>query len=77
MAIDAIRGIVSKTNVYINSRGKLLNVGVVESIARWVGSILRVFGLGEGETREIGWGQDQGTGDVDVGVCSHLVSRHS
>jgi hypothetical protein len=58
---------VSRTNVYINAQGKNLNVGVVEMVARWVGDMLRVFGLGEGETSEIGWGQEkQGEGDVDV-----------
>ena len=58
----------SKTNVYINSRGKNLNVGAVESVARWVGQMLRVFGLGEGESSEIGWGQ-QNQGDGTFNVC--------
>jgi len=43
--------------VYINSRGKALNVKLVENIAEWVGKMLRMFGLGEGERSEIGWGQ--------------------
>ncbi|KAG6920156.1 hypothetical protein DXG01_004922 [Tephrocybe rancida] len=57
-ALDVLRDLVSKTNVYINSRGKNLNVGVVENCARWIGQMLRMFGLGEGEDPEIGWGQD-------------------
>ncbi|GLB37791.1 putative tRNA synthetases class I (C) catalytic domain [Lyophyllum shimeji] len=57
-ALDVLRDLVSKTNVYINSRGKNLNVRVVENVARWVGQMLRMFGLGEGETAEIGWGQE-------------------
>ncbi|KAF8198063.1 tRNA synthetases class I (C) catalytic domain-containing protein [Pholiota molesta] len=61
-AIDVLRDLISKTNVYINSRGKALNVGLVENIARWVGDMLRMFGLGEGETRQIGWGQVDETG---------------
>ncbi|KAG9220464.1 hypothetical protein CCMSSC00406_0003920 [Pleurotus cornucopiae] len=58
-AVDILRDIVSKTNVYINSRGKGLNVDLVDYVARWVGQMLRMFGLGEGGTAEIGWGQEQ------------------
>lgn len=57
VALDTLRDIVSRTNVYINSRGKALNVPVVENVARWVGEMLRMFGLGEGEKSQIGWGQ--------------------
>jgi cysteinyl-tRNA synthetase len=63
---------VSKTNVYINSQGKNLNVAVVENVARWVGRMLRVFGLGEGDNSEIGWGRE-GHVDGAVNVCL----RHS
>ncbi|KAI0320457.1 tRNA synthetases class I (C) catalytic domain-containing protein [Amylostereum chailletii] len=62
VALDALRELVSKTNVYINARGKDLNVGLVERVARWTGAMLRMFGLGEGETAEIGWGQEQRDG---------------
>jgi cysteinyl-tRNA synthetase len=48
VALDVLRDLVSKTNVYINSSGKALNVGVVTRVARWVGDMLRMFGLGEG-----------------------------
>ncbi|KAK7473215.1 cysteinyl-tRNA synthetase [Stygiomarasmius scandens] len=65
-ALDVLRDIVSRTNTYINSRGKNVNVGVVENIARWVGKMLRMLGLGEGESTEIGWGQEaRGLGAVD------------
>ncbi|KAI0066021.1 cysteinyl-tRNA synthetase [Artomyces pyxidatus] len=57
-ALDVLRELVSRTNVYINSRGKDLNITVVERVARWVGSMLRMFGLGEGGSSEIGWGQE-------------------
>ncbi|KAI0088164.1 tRNA synthetases class I (C) catalytic domain-containing protein [Irpex rosettiformis] len=58
-ALDVIRDVVSRTNVYINSRSinTNLDVTVVERIAKWVGGMLRMFGLGEGESSEIGWGQ--------------------
>jgi len=54
--------------VYINSRGKALNVPVVENVARWVGEMLRMFGLGEGEKSQIGWGQAE-EADTNVNVC--------
>ncbi|KAJ3790369.1 tRNA synthetases class I (C) catalytic domain-containing protein [Lentinula aff. detonsa] len=60
-ALDVLRDLVSRTNTYINSRGKAVNLGVVQNIARWVGKMLRMFGLGEGESSEIGWGQEGNT----------------
>jgi hypothetical protein len=30
--------------------------------------MLRIFGLGEGESKDIGWGQEQGEGSVNVGI---------
>ncbi|KAH9946950.1 cysteinyl-tRNA synthetase [Amylocystis lapponica] len=66
-ALGVLRELVSRTNVYINSRGASLDTSVVERIARWVGQMLRMFGLGEGENTEIGWGQDRAEegGSVD------------
>ncbi|KAF8160698.1 tRNA synthetases class I (C) catalytic domain-containing protein [Crassisporium funariophilum] len=61
-AIDGLRDLVSRTNVYINSRGKAQNVALVQNIAQWVGKMLRMFGLGEGEKTELGWGQLDETG---------------
>ena len=63
-----LRDLVSRTNVYINSRGKELEVGVVVRVASWVGKMLRMFGLGEGETSEIGWGQERDAGEESVNV---------
>jgi len=56
--------------VYINSRGKALNVDVVTRVARWVGDMLRMFGLGEGPRLEgeIGWGQDRSSSLDNVSV---------
>jgi len=56
-AVNVLRDLVSRTNVYINSRANELDVSVVELIARWVGSMLRMFGLGEGDPSDLGWGQ--------------------
>jgi cysteinyl-tRNA synthetase len=70
IALDVLRDIVSKTNVYINSSGKALNVSAVTRVARWVGDMLRMFGLGEGPRLEgdIGWGQDRSSSLDDVAV---------
>jgi len=66
-AINVLRDLVSKTNVYINSRGKAMNVRLVENIAQWTGKMLRMFGLGEGEKSELGWGQlDESGGQANV-----------
>jgi len=56
--------------VYISSSGKALNVGVVTRVARWVGDMLRMFGLGEGPwlEGEIGWGQDRSSSLDNVPV---------
>ncbi|KAK7692221.1 hypothetical protein QCA50_003845 [Cerrena zonata] len=65
-ALDVLRELVSRTNVYINSRSVNLDIGVIERIARWVGQMLRMFGLGEGETSEIGWGQELASGEENI-----------
>lgn len=72
VALDVLREIVSKTNVYINSSGKALNLGVVTRVARWAGDMLRMFGLGEGPRMEgeIGWGQDRPSPLASVSVSS-------
>jgi len=44
-ALNVIRELVSRTNVYINSRGANLEVSVVQRVAAWVGKMLRMFGL--------------------------------
>ncbi|OSX65793.1 hypothetical protein POSPLADRAFT_1064495 [Postia placenta MAD-698-R-SB12] len=59
VALDVLRDLVSRTNVYINTRSTDLDIGAVVIVTRWVGQMLRMFGLGEGETSEIGWGQDR------------------
>lgn len=72
-AINVLRDLVSRTNVYINSRANELDVKVVERIARWVGNMLRMFGLGEGDPSELGWGQvsQDGTTSVNVSNACH------
>jgi cysteinyl-tRNA synthetase len=72
-ALDVLRELVSLTNVYINSRGANLNADLLEYVARWVGQMLRMFGLGENDNSEIGWGQaEQEGGNVNVSQ-SHSV----
>lgn len=71
-AINIIRDLVARTNIYINTRSANSDISVVERIARWVGQMLRMFGLGEGESSEIGWGQELSPGEGDVNVRPFL-----
>lgn len=72
-ALSVLRDLVSYSNIYINSRNVSTNldVSVIERIAIWSGNMLRMFGLGEGESKEIGWGQDVGEGTVDVSYANN------
>jgi cysteinyl-tRNA synthetase len=72
-AVNVLRDLVSRTNVYINSRANELEVSVVEAVARWVGSMLRMFGLGEGDPSDLGWGQpsQDGSTSLNVGHACH------
>lgn len=69
-AMTVLRDIVSQANVYVTSRGKgRVNIEVVERVARWVGDMLKMFGLGEGQSKEIGWGdvrEDGAEGNVSA-----------
>ncbi|KZT10897.1 uncharacterized protein LAESUDRAFT_721290 [Laetiporus sulphureus 93-53] len=65
-ALNVLRELISRTNAYINSRGKDLDIDVVVRVGRWVGGMLRMFGLGEGETNEIGWGQDRDAAEGSI-----------
>jgi cysteinyl-tRNA synthetase len=71
-AVDVMRDLISRTNVYINSRGKSLNLTLIQNISQWVGKILCMFGLGEGEKTELGWGQQDETGG-NIDVCWSLA----
>lgn len=70
LALEVLMKLVSRTNIYINSQGRNLNIDIVEQIARWVGRMLRVFGLGEGAVAssdtEIGWGEERETASLNV-----------
>lgn len=74
-AVNVLRDLVSRTNVYINSRANELDVSIVEHVARWVGNMLRMFGLGEGNTSELGWGQSSQDGSTTLNV-SHTRHNH-
>jgi hypothetical protein len=43
-----------------------MNIDVVERIARWVSKQLRMFGLGEGQDEELGWGEVREGSSVNV-----------
>jgi cysteinyl-tRNA synthetase len=72
-ALDVLRKLMSLVNVYINQKGKNAHLQVVEHAAGWVGKMLRMFGLGEGNDEELGWGQAISEG-VNVNVCLQLLN---
>lgn len=81
-AINVLRDVVSKVNVYVNSRGsKDTNVELVVLLTQWVSRMLRMFGLGEGGAAEgeIGWGQEVGEGgsgfDVSPRFCYFISAQ--
>jgi cysteinyl-tRNA synthetase len=65
--------LVSRTNIYINTRRQSLNVALVEQSARWTGDMLRMFGLDEREKLELGWGQETVS---DANVTNVSISIH-
>ena len=65
--MDVLRELVSVTNVYINTRGAKFNPALLESLASWIGKMLRMFGLCNDDESEIGWGQgEQDQGNINV-----------
>ncbi|KAM5530533.1 hypothetical protein V8D89_015810 [Ganoderma adspersum] len=65
-AVTVLRDLVSRTNVYLKAPGGNFEIGLVQRVARWVGEQLRMFGLGEGETTELGWGQERSAEEGSV-----------
>ncbi|KAJ7346841.1 tRNA synthetases class I (C) catalytic domain-containing protein [Mycena albidolilacea] len=63
-ALGVIRDLITRTNVYITTRSKALNVQLLENTARWTGRMLRMFGLGAGPAavEELGWGVEDASG---------------
>jgi cysteinyl-tRNA synthetase len=64
--------LVSTTNTYAQKVGRTnISLEAVEEVAHWVTRMLRMFGLGEGEAKSIGWGEKrtEGEGGGDVRLC--------
>nr|CAG8571770.1 15961_t:CDS:10 [Entrophospora candida] len=56
-AMNEILELINKTNVYLSSGRKKINMNVVETIAKFITKILRIFGLVENQSLdEIGFG---------------------
>jgi cysteinyl-tRNA synthetase len=78
LALEVLLKLVSRSNVYITERGKNVNAGVVERTARWIGKMLRMFGLGEGESEyEIGWGEERREGLTNVSTFLRVCRPQS
>jgi cysteinyl-tRNA synthetase len=75
-ALQILLDLVSTTNVYLKRGRSAINIGVVRQVAGWITKMLRMFGLGEGAPREIGWGvvQEEGEGSADVSDTGDLIT---
>ncbi len=76
-AVNILRDLVSRTNVYLKAPGSNVEIGLVQRVARWVGDMLRMFGLGEGESTEIGWGQERSADEGGVNVRAWFLREES
>lgn len=65
--MDLLLQLVSRANVYERGTARAeLNVSVLVNVAEYVGSMLRMLGLGEGQdTQTLGWGSAQEKGNVN------------
>lgn len=72
--MEILLDLVSKANVYEKSHEKRadVNVGVLTAVARYVGDMLKMLGLGEGAalsaSQEIGWGVADESGEGSAAV---------
>ncbi|KAJ7162097.1 tRNA synthetases class I (C) catalytic domain-containing protein [Mycena filopes] len=68
-ALAVLRDLITRTNVYLTARGRAqVNLQLLENSARWVGEMLRMFGLGAGPAEELGWGNDDAGAAAAGGV---------
>ncbi|KAI0743951.1 tRNA synthetases class I (C) catalytic domain-containing protein [Daedaleopsis nitida] len=65
-AINVLRDLVSRTNVYLKLPGSNVEIALVQRVTRWIGDMLRMFGLGEGDLVEIGWGQERSADEGNI-----------
>lgn len=72
-ALQILLDLVSSTNVYLKRGRSSTNIGVVRQVAAWITKMLRMFGLGEGQPTEIGWGVMQADGDGAADVSPKLA----
>lgn len=68
-AVSVLLEVVSKANTYEKEARRAgasapVNAGVLDQVGRWVGDMLRMFGLGYGPVYEgqVGWGEDAAAG---------------
>ena len=73
-ALQTLADLTSQANIYLQL--KRPNLGPPRAVAEWIGRMLRVFGLGEGESSEIGWGLKKEAGEgADVSYMSPTIVR--
>lgn len=80
-ALRILQNLVSAANVYEKENRQRLNASVLETVARWVGEMLRMFGLGVDGLREseIGWGEAGGAEGAGAGssAAGSSIDRES
>lgn len=66
-AVNVLLDLVSKANIYERESRTGVNAAVLASVGRWVGDMLRMFGLGDASYREgeIGWGRAAAAGSAE------------
>ncbi|KAJ2643573.1 cysteinyl-tRNA synthetase [Coemansia sp. RSA 1694] len=77
-AMQALRGIVSRTNVYLQRGRANIDPQILEMVALYVTKILRAFGLGNDSLPlAIGWGPSPGAGAAAGAEGEHPADRES
>jgi cysteinyl-tRNA synthetase len=57
--------LISQANKYAASKGNLVNIHVLEKVAKWTTSMLKVFGVADNGA-EIGFGATNNAGAANV-----------
>lgn len=65
VAIQEILDLISHANKYAAAKGNQVNIHVLEKVAKWVTSMLKVFGVADNGA-EIGFGATNGGGTANV-----------
>jgi cysteinyl-tRNA synthetase len=65
LAVQEMLDLISQANKYAASKGNLVNIHVLEKVAKWTTSMLKVFGVADNGA-EIGFGATNNAGAANV-----------